>query len=1567
MEELQSISNDSLTYAHDHTVATVSGTKQSSSVRGAHSPTQMLSSNAGLQGENDIERWQACAGTEAEDDVGIVARLLQACIDSIAHLLLSADPSPACKQLRRSLVRMKLWANGHNAWNGGLDSILEKSKSLRHTTLSILNPLCRILSNDLYRHADSKDTATMELYIHTAQIYSQTKWLLKQAEEGVSESDSDSDSDSEVNSDSPGSEITSGGTESLAEDVKIHVQCLFDLSNALEYPAIDPEPTDEPSLLKVEQRAAHDYHKDLIVAKFPKVHMELAECLGKISWDRYQRMQEEREINASNPTGRPAEEEEMAASGQKSRFAESEFIDSGLGTSLPAPRSRYAETVISFMTSITGGKRIQIPPLPAEARTGAQFECNACGKHIRAATNRDWRKHLYLDLQPYTCLYDSCMFSAKPFANRQLWSQHLELDHQLGPSWESVVCPLCLEATDAGKSKMLIHFARHMEDIALAALPREVESDNESENEIDDASYRSAGSLILSTGEDKTGNEIYESHTVADDLEAENMEKPLRFTMDLEETARAQLLELEGIEKKDDPAVSKFITRPFMNPDKVHPLMASMGSSSCRCKVYELENRDWLDRGTGYANVIENEQAQWNLVVYAEDQTIQKLFLTPILMDGGYSKQKDTLIVWIEPDGTHMALSFETPESCNIVCDIINMVKRSAVAPKLALSPDRSDKTRPTEASASFPEPRTTAGHQGSKLDSSSNSPDARDSSPSKTSANTKADHNEADRRKKEEDARIAQQAQVEAETQERRELETNRQQTENQDRQQALHQNQLQPKEALGAATQAQQMAKSLLQKSPGFIDATDQQPYPRSIILNDIKPYIPPEVNTWRDIKQWATNNENTINMDELLRLQEVQFLNQEQKQNESAPTQTLEADTIKCLCGYSDDDGNTVLCELCKSWQHIVCYYTYSSHVPDVHECVDCRPRPIDREVAARVQRLRREYPLEDIRNEEDAKKAERKVEIERRCLQMDPPITPEQLRHMESFKASIQIAHPMNDESWAVLKPRLVAQLPAAGKRVLRVPTAVLHRLQAWLKANISNPYPSRDTRLALAQECGITEKQVSTWLLTNARSRKLHDVSDETGDEPTDELQKASRIHRCNCGRSYTRIEHLRRHQKNHSQEGALVCGLCFKVFYIRDLFERHAERHEKAGPTVPPSPEYDSTTSIPQMTIIGAPSPEARSPKFLQGKLRENTTHQRAGDAVVENAIPIPCDACQERQIICDRKRPHCIECIKSGTNCLYSAIFDKRSVRIRRKGLTAEQRAETMQTRRIGACADCKRRRIKCDPGTPCKPCLRLYQDDLTKHSCRKDRDVTGTGNEQHSQDRRSPSLPLYDSSYGDLEGVGAHFGAHLVIETLKNGQTAGPSRPSSSIQPQQYHSADYVPSPNFQDLLLYPEASAARTVDDVQRNYVPTSERPLAGVSTDYFDNPPVATSSAQSSSSRLRDSTNEDVQRALQAAQPVRSQEPLESTTIYESLYKQGSPYSRVNARQLQPGSSTSELESKTVTPKDALLDAADPGAGSNSDMVAERPRRRWQRDGKKREWDRKSREWDRESRE
>lgn len=108
-----------------------------------------------------------------------------------------------------------------------------------------------------------------------------------------------------------------------------------------------------------------------------------------------------------------------------------------------------------------------------------------------------------------------------------------------------------------------------------------------------------------------------------------------------------------------------------------------------------------------------------------------------------------------------------------------------------------------------------------------------------KTLGNIKANHEEADRRKKEEDARQAQakrQAQMESEAQKRRDMEANRQQAEVQEQrqqllarqqaqqQQMLQQNQLQQNEALRAA-QAAQMSTTAAQISQTPQSATQNQ----------------------------------------------------------------------------------------------------------------------------------------------------------------------------------------------------------------------------------------------------------------------------------------------------------------------------------------------------------------------------------------------------------------------------------------------------------------------------------------------------------------------------------------------------------------------------------------------------------------------------------------------------------------------------------------------------------------------------------------------------------------------
>lgn len=62
-----------------------------------------------------------------------------------------------------------------------------------------------------------------------------------------------------------------------------------------------------------------------------------------------------------------------------------------------------------------------------------------------------------------------------------------------------------------------------------------------------------------------------------------------------------------------------------------------------------------------------------------------------------------------------------------------------------------------------------------------------------------------------------------------------------------------------------------------------------------------------------------------------------------------------------------------------------------------------------------------------------KAGRRAEIERRCGELDPPLSVAVLSHMDSFSAAIQIPHPFTDRDWGILKPRLLAQRDIAERR------------------------------------------------------------------------------------------------------------------------------------------------------------------------------------------------------------------------------------------------------------------------------------------------------------------------------------------------------------------------------------------------------------------------------------------------------------------------------------------------------------------------------------------------------
>ncbi len=101
---------------------------------------------------------------------------------------------------------------------------------------------------------------------------------------------------------------------------------------------------------------------------------------------------------------------------------------------------------------------------------------------------------------------------------------------------------------------------------------------------------------------------------------------------------------------------------------------------------------------------------------------------------------------------------------------------------------------------------------------------------------------------------------------------------------------------------------------------------------------------------------------------------------------PDDEVEDYTIKCICGYQDDDGRSVYCENCDTWQHTECYYYAGEGIPLPtneelakvdHFCADCKPRPLNKHGARERQRSRKDdLDPSERKAKEKAKKSHKK---------------------------------------------------------------------------------------------------------------------------------------------------------------------------------------------------------------------------------------------------------------------------------------------------------------------------------------------------------------------------------------------------------------------------------------------------------------------------------------------------------------------------------------------------------------------------------------------------------------
>ena len=126
------------------------------------------------------------------------------------------------------------------------------------------------------------------------------------------------------------------------------------------------------------------------------------------------------------------------------------------------------ESTTSYTPSLFGDRGRRFPKKPAATTNDETFTCPLCFYTIKANNIAAWRKHVFVDLQPYVCLFAPCTLAHKLFVNRRDWYGHMCTEH-IGIDTTTLSCPLCVQILP--RAVLEKHLGKHLEELALFTLP----------------------------------------------------------------------------------------------------------------------------------------------------------------------------------------------------------------------------------------------------------------------------------------------------------------------------------------------------------------------------------------------------------------------------------------------------------------------------------------------------------------------------------------------------------------------------------------------------------------------------------------------------------------------------------------------------------------------------------------------------------------------------------------------------------------------------------------------------------------------------------------------------------------------------------------------------------------------------------------------------------------------------------------------------------------------------------------------------------------------------------------
>ncbi|KAF4445872.1 transcription factor [Fusarium austroafricanum] len=293
--------------------------------------------------------------------------------------------------------------------------------------------------------------------------------------------------DDEIESDFSDSDIDDGPSASslstLLADVGEAIDCLLRLSVAIANPApherfrrLGAGPSEDVSFYEPHDIA---YVRD----KFPNISDDLSKNLGKFITRRRQFFKYRKAHHIRLTAGL-----EYMVSDEQTDAARTEVIQKTVASSLPEQfktmldfdpqanvidedirsdtgmsQTSYA-TSAGFLPSGLDDKLqepplpLRVPPLPSTAENGI-FVCPFCYRMISAKSRRAWKRHVFGDLRPYTCLLSPCTESNTDFDRRHNFQSHVLKYH-----WKSWSCPFKCEGSFSSAAELAQHVkAQHLQ------------------------------------------------------------------------------------------------------------------------------------------------------------------------------------------------------------------------------------------------------------------------------------------------------------------------------------------------------------------------------------------------------------------------------------------------------------------------------------------------------------------------------------------------------------------------------------------------------------------------------------------------------------------------------------------------------------------------------------------------------------------------------------------------------------------------------------------------------------------------------------------------------------------------------------------------------------------------------------------------------------------------------------------------------------------------------------------------------------------------------------------------